>query len=63
MLTGVRMKNLHDYDWPDQTALLFMVPWKMADYQTSKYHNISLDMKLKANANVENQAARPRISN
>ena len=55
MLTGVRTKNLHDYDWPDQIALLFVVSWKMVDYQTSKSH-IALDMKLKANTKVEIKA-------
>ena len=39
MLTGAQMKNLHDFDWLDQIALLFVVSWKMVDYQASKYNS------------------------
>ena len=37
MLTDVRMKNLHDFDWLDQIVLLFVVSWKMVDYHANKY--------------------------
>ena len=47
------MKNLHDYDWPGQTALLFVVSWKMVDYQASKCHNISINVKFKAQSAIK----------
>ena len=46
MLTGGRMKNLQDYGWQDQILLSSVASWKMVDYQASKYHNDSQDVKL-----------------